>query len=86
MLLEHMHETALDDDSALEDAWPICTHTNVDGIRCSNRVNPKRVAALDGAVRCLDHPIPPKQYTVAPAYNKGAIQLITHGDIEDIGK
>ncbi len=64
-----------------EDEWPICGFKG-----CTNHVNPKRVAALDGIIRCLEHPLPMKQYTTAPAYNKGAIQLITHGDIEDIGK
>lgn len=61
--------------------WPICQHPS----GCLEPVNPKRVEII-GKVRCLQHGDPPKTYTTAPAYNKGAIQLITHGDIEDIGK
>lgn len=63
-----------------EDSWPICS---VDG--CEEVVNPRRIK-LTGHGRCLKHGDPPKVWTTAPAYNKGAIQLITHGDIEDIGK
>lgn len=60
--------------------WPICTFPG-----CEEEVNPKRVSLI-GKVRCLRHGDPRKQYTVASAYNKGGLQLITHGDIEDIGK
>lgn len=60
--------------------WPICTYPG-----CIAEVDPRRIA-ITGHGRCLDHGDPPKVFTVAPAYNKGAIQLITHGDIEDIGK
>ncbi len=60
--------------------WPIC---EVDG--CEEEVNPDRIRII-GKCRCLRHGDPPKQFTVASAYNKGGLQLITHGDIEDIGK
>lgn len=60
--------------------WPTCT---VKG--CTEEVDPRRIAIV-GHGRCLTHGDPPKTFTTAPAYNKGAIQLITHGDIEDIGK
>lgn len=70
--------TIPDEDDDAE--WPICT---VEG--CDEEVNPKRIA-VTGHGRCLKHGDKPKVYTVAQPYNKGAIQLITHGDIEDIGK
>jgi hypothetical protein len=67
-------------ESESEEDWPLC---EVEG--CTNTVNPKRILLI-GRCRCLTHGDPPKQFTVAPPYNKGALQLITHGDIEDIGK
>lgn len=74
-----MHTSSrMDEDD--ESFWPICTFPG-----CGEPVNPKRIAAT-GHGRCLIHGDAPKTYTVAPAYNKGGIQLITHGDIEDIGK
>lgn len=69
-----------------EDEWPLCTHRDTSGVICGSPVNPKRVQALNGQVRCLEHPLPRKDFTVAPAFNKGGYQLITHGDIEDIGR
>jgi hypothetical protein len=69
-----------------KDEWPLCTYRDDKGHICGNPVNPKRVQALGGIVRCLEHPLPKKDFTVAPAYNKGGLQLITHGDIEDIGR
>lgn len=64
--------------------WPTCSFEN-----CSETVNPKRVKIMGfkpGQERCLQHGDVRKQFTVAPAYNKGGLQLITHGDIEDIGR
>lgn len=69
-----------------ESNWPTCKYRHTDSSYCGNPVNPKRVAALGGVVRCLEHPLPRKDFTVAPAFNKGGYQLITHGDIEDIGR
>ena len=34
-----------------EEAWPLC--------KCGNPVDPRRVAALDGVVRCKECPCPP---------------------------
>lgn len=62
------------------EAWPIC---KVEG--CTNRVDPRRVVLL-GSPICLDHGEQRKAFTVAPAYNKGGLQLITPGNIKDIGK
>lgn len=39
-----------------------------------------------GYTTCLDHPEPVKQFTVAPAYNKGAYQLISRAAVVDIGR
>lgn len=35
---------------------------------------------------CLEHGEKPKQFTVAPAYNKGPLQLITRKYVKDIGR
>ena len=53
------------DNAAGEEFWPKCEHP--DG--CDETVNPKRVKLL-GKVRCLEHGDKPKEFTVAPAYNK----------------
>lgn len=59
--------------------WPIC---EVGG--CDEEVNPKRVALVGR--RCLKHGETAKQYTVAPAFNKGGYQLITADNVKDIGR
>ena len=35
---------------------------------------------------CLEHGEKPKQFTCAPAYNKGAYQLISKEEVKDIGR
>lgn len=66
-------------DDAPSEEWPIC---EVDG--CDEEVNPKRVAIVGR--RCLRHGESAKQYTVAPAFNKGGYQLITADNVKDIGR
>lgn len=39
-----------------------------------------------GYKTCLAHPEPPKQYTLAPAYNKGAYQVISRQEVQYIGR
>jgi hypothetical protein len=39
-----------------------------------------------GYTTCLEHAEPAKSFTVAPAYNKGAYQLITRSEVEAIGR
>jgi hypothetical protein len=35
---------------------------------------------------CLQHAEPQKIFTVAPAFNKGAYQLITRSEVQHIGR
>jgi hypothetical protein len=35
---------------------------------------------------CLEHAEPQKTFTVAPAYNKGAYQLISRSEVQAIGR
>jgi hypothetical protein len=51
---------------------------------CGETFNPAR--ANLGYRTCLEHAEPPKAFTVAPAYNKGAYQLITRSEVETIGR
>ncbi len=51
---------------------------------CGEEFSDKR--AKLGYKTCLEHPEPLKQFTLAPAYNKGAYQLITRSEIEYIGR
>lgn len=51
---------------------------------CGESFNPAR--AKLGYRTCLEHAEPPKSFTVAPAYNKGAYQLITRSEVEAIGR
>ena len=56
---------------------PTAAYRSGSGIPCSNTIcaieySPKRSGL--------------QQYTVAPAYNKGAYQLITKNNIKDIGR
>jgi len=51
---------------------------------CGEEFNDRRYAL--GYRTCLEHSEPPKQFTVAPAYNKGAYQLITRTAVVDIGR
>jgi hypothetical protein len=46
---------------------------------------PKKRASL-GYQTCLKHGEAPKQYTVAPVWNKGAYQLITRENVTSIGR
>jgi len=39
-----------------------------------------------GYTTCLQHGARQKQFTVAPAFNKGAYQLITRREVIDIGR
>lgn len=59
--------------------WPECTKEG-----CGNEVNPKRWAL--GYRTCLKCGSPLKQFTVAPAYNKGGLQLISPDMLEHIGR
>lgn len=45
----------------------------------------ERRASL-GYKTCLAHAEAQKQFTVAPAYNKGAYQLITSANVRHIGR
>lgn len=56
---------------------PKCTN-------CGEIFNSKRYNL--GYQTCLECGGGKKSYTVAPAYNKGAYQLINRKDISDIGK
>lgn len=51
---------------------------------CGEEFSDKRHAL--GYRTCLEHPEPIKQFTVAPAYNKGAYQLISRTAVVDIGR
>lgn len=51
---------------------------------CGEDFSEKRYAL--GYRTCLEHSEPMKQFTVAPAYNKGAYQLITRLAVVDIGR
>lgn len=51
---------------------------------CPNEVPPKRHKL--GYDKCIQHGERKKQYTVAPAFNKGGLQLITKRDVRDIGR
>ncbi len=51
---------------------------------CGEEFSDKRYAL--GYRTCLEHPEPIKQFTVAPAYNKGAYQLISRTAVVDIGR
>lgn len=68
----------IDDENDVN--WPICEEEG-----CDETVNPKRVALI-GVSRCLQHGLTKKQYTVAPAFNKGGYQLITPNNVKDIGR
>lgn len=59
--------------------WPLCIKEG-----CGEEVNPKRWAL--GYRTCLEHGEKQKEYLVAPAYNKGGLQLITESGIKDIGR
>jgi hypothetical protein len=51
---------------------------------CGEDFSPAR--AKLGYTTCLKHAEPPKVFTVAPAYNKGAYQLITRSEVPAIGR
>lgn len=51
---------------------------------CGDEYNDKRL--MLGYDTCLKHAEPMKQFTVAPAFNKGAYQLITLSGVVDIGR
>lgn len=51
---------------------------------CGEQFNPAR--AKLGYRTCLEHPEPQITFTVAPAYNKGAYQLITRAEVQSIGR
>ena len=53
-------------------------------IVCGEAFNPRR--ANLGYNTCLEHAEQQKVFTVAPAYNKGAYQLITRSEVESIGR
>jgi hypothetical protein len=53
---------------------------------CEELVSAARLAlGYKDCLKCADKK-PRKQYTVAPAYNKGAYQLILPSDVQHIGK
>ena len=47
---------------------------------CGEPINPKRAEL--GYDTCLKHGESKKIYPIAPGYNKGAYQLVTHGEIK----
>jgi hypothetical protein len=51
---------------------------------CGEEFSDRRAAL--GYRTCLQHAEPPKQFTVAPAYNKGGYQVITLNEVLDIGR
>ena len=51
---------------------------------CDNEVVEGRLKL--GYTTCLACGSPTKQYTVAPAFAKGAYQLITRDNVKDIGR
>ena len=51
---------------------------------CAEEFSEKRAAL--GYTTCLKHGEPLKTFTVAPAYNKGAYQVITNKNVKDIGR
>jgi hypothetical protein len=51
---------------------------------CGEEFSDRRAAL--GYRTCLQHAEPPKQFTVAPAFNKGAYQVITRSEVADIGR
>jgi hypothetical protein len=51
---------------------------------CGEEFSDKRYAL--GYRTCLEHPEPLKQFTVAPAFNKGAYQLISKTEVVHIGR
>jgi hypothetical protein len=51
---------------------------------CGEEYSDKRLAL--GYRTCLKHAEPVKLFTVAPAYNKGAYQLISPAGVLDIGR
>jgi ribosomal protein L37AE/L43A len=57
---------------------PICR-------KCREEIYPTERAKL-GYDTCLNCGDKRKQYTIAPAYNKGSYQLITPDYVKDIGK
>ena len=52
--------------------------------RCSNHVEPARWDL--GMVTCFDCGDKRHAFTVAPAYNKGAYQVINRSQIKNIGR
>ena len=51
---------------------------------CGDEVSDRRASL--GYSTCLTHAEPPKHFTTAPAFNKGAYQLITRENVQHIGK
>lgn len=51
---------------------------------CGEKFSSKRAAL--GYSTCLQHPEPKKTFTVAPAYNKGAYQVISSSNVKYIGR
>ena len=51
---------------------------------CGNEFSEKRAAL--GYETCLLHGETEREFTVAPAYNKGAYQVISRQNVKDIGR
>ena len=51
---------------------------------CGEEIDERRAAL--GYTTCLEHGEDRKEFTVAPAYNKGGYQLITRSCVKDIGR
>jgi hypothetical protein len=51
---------------------------------CGEEFSDRRKAL--GYKTCLNHSESKNVYTIAPAYNKGAYQLITRNSVVDIGR
>lgn len=51
---------------------------------CGEEFNEKRAAL--GYETCLLHGETEREFTIAPAYNKGAYQVISKQNVKDIGR
>ena len=53
-------------------------------IVCGEKFSEKRAAL--GYETCLRHGETEREFTIAPAYNKGAYQVISRQNVKDIGR
>ena len=52
--------------------------------KCGEEIDPRRADL--GYRTCIKCGSPVTRFTVAPAYNKGAYQLVTRRNVKDIGR